>query len=113
LQQQDARRIEPAELVLAGIDALRAVAVREEKPVAKQFQFLHAAKIVGQRQQEQVELAVEQLLVDAVRAVFRQVQAELRMGLAQLRQHARQQERRDRRDDAEPQAAAKRVAALT
>ena len=67
------------------------------------------AAVVGQRQQDEVELALVQQIDQARRQVLDQVKLEPGIGATQTRQHARQQEWADSRDRAHSQRAAKRL----
>ncbi len=112
-EQQDGIGVEAVEAVTRRIDPLRIVAAGEKKPVLEQRHFVDAAQLEGQCQQQQVKIAIHQLLVDALRLVLVQIKFQIRVGLAQLRQDTRQKKRRNSRNNAEPQAARERCAALS
>ncbi len=105
LEQQDAVGIEPAEAVVVRVDALGAVPVSERETVPEQRHGCDAAHVVGKRQQQDIQLAVHEPLIDALRLVLVQVEFQLRMLAPQLRQCRREEKRRDRRYHAEVQFA--------
>src|SRR5690606_28107611 len=85
------------------IDERAALARREAEAVLEEDHALDPREIVRERQQDDVERALHQLLVQLLRDVLVQKQLEAGKRAADVRQDARQQERRDRRDHAEVQ----------
>src|SRR5215467_1348226 len=80
-----------------------------QQRIVEQDDRLSCAAVVGQRQQEEVELALVQRIDQARRQVLDQIKLEPGIGATQVRQHARQQEWADSRDRAHSQRAAKRL----
>src|SRR5215831_8073379 len=82
----------------------------EPELVAEQHAQLEVAGVEGQREQRGVELARAKLLEQPLGEAFAQVQPQSREALAQRRHRRREQERRDRGDDAEAEVSGERVA---
>ena len=78
--------------------------------ILEQNRGLDRPALIRQRQQHDVELALVQRLDQPRGLLLDQIELELTVSAAQLRQHLRQQERADGRDGAEPQRAAQRLA---
>ena len=60
LEQQDAVGVEAAETVIVGVDAFRPLPVSEREAVLEERHELHAAHVVGQREQQDVEVTVHE-----------------------------------------------------
>src|SRR6516165_4359538 len=80
-----------------------------QQRIVEQENRLGRAAVVGQRQQDEVELALVQRIDQARRQVLDQIKLESGIGATQIRQHARKQEWADSRDRAHSQRAAKRL----
>src|SRR5262249_57088329 len=80
-----------------------------QQRIVEQDDRLGRAAVVGQRQQDEVELALVQQIDQARSQVLDQIKLEPWIGATQIRQHARQQEWADSRDRAHSQRAAKRL----
>ncbi len=87
-----------------------AARVGDVERVVEQRRAIDLAAIEGEREQHAIELAAPERLAGRTAGLLPQVELELRPLLAKARQHGRQQERRDRRNDAHAQLAMQRPA---
>ena len=111
LEQQYALGVETVESIVRRIHQLGAGTAGEPKSIFEQAHDADISHLVGEREQDDVQHAVHEHLVDTSGLVLAQQQPKLRVGLAEIRHELRQQEGCDGRNHAEAQRSREHLAA--
>src|SRR5690606_10793752 len=94
LEQQYDVVLEAGEAIVLRVDQLRACPAGEPEPVTEQGDRLDIVEIERQRDDEGVEIAVQEPRVDFARGVFVKEETQVRIRFPDSRQNRWQQERR-------------------